>query len=229
MHHRAAGAAAASGLPTARCSVEGTGSEGTGQCECGCGEAGGGIGARTVRGNHDFEVVRWWEARMREEKQAMVSMEHARIARGLSAHEHAWLVDSPWFIECAEMGHLFVHADFIPGVKLTQQNPRLMMNMRNVLGDGTVTVKNVADCEWAKLWKGPQTVVFGYDALRGLQQYDYATGIDTGCVYGGRMTALLLSHISISDAASTIVLSVDKDVRESVYCSAFRSCAILLS
>ncbi len=90
------------------------------------------------------------------------------------------------------MGHLFVHAGFIPGVKLTQQNPRLMMNMRSVLDDGTVTAKNVPHCAWAKLWRGPQTVVFGHDAFRGLQQYEFAKGIDTGCVYGGRLTALLL-------------------------------------
>lgn len=169
------------------------------------------IGARTVRGNHDFEVVRWWEAQTRGDQRAMVSMEHARIARSLGADEHAWLVDAPWFIECAEMGHLFVHAGFIPGVKLTQQNPRLMMNMRSVLGDGTVTAKNVVDCEWAKLWRGPQTVVFGHDAFRGLQQYEYATGIDTGCVYGGRLTALLLpENRMISVAARREYISPKK-------------------
>lgn len=150
------------------------------------------IGARAVRGNHDFEVVRWFEAFSRGDESTMVSLEHARIARALGKAEHAWLMECPWFIECVDMGHLFVHAGFIPGVKLTQQNPRLMMNMRSVLRDGTVTAKNVLDCEWAKLWRGPQTVVFGHDAFRGLQEYEFAKGIDTGCVYGGRLTALLL-------------------------------------
>lgn len=150
------------------------------------------IGARSVRGNHDHEVIRWFEAASRGGADAVVSLEHARIARALGPDEHAWLMDSPWFIESADMGHLFVHAGFIPGVKLTQQNPRLMMNMRSVLEDGTVTAKNVPHCAWAKLWRGPQTVVFGHDAFRGLQQYEFAKGIDTGCVYGGRLTALLL-------------------------------------
>lgn len=150
------------------------------------------IGARGVRGNHDFEVVRWWEAYCRGDSDVVVSIEHARIAQSLGEKEHMWLMECPWFIECTEMAHLFVHAGFIPGVKLTQQNPRLMMNMRSVLIDGTVTAKNVDHCEWAKLWRGPQTVVFGHDAYRGLQLHEYAKGIDTGCVYGGRLTALLL-------------------------------------
>lgn len=150
------------------------------------------IGARGVRGNHDFEVVRWWEAYCRGDSEVVVSIEHARIAQSLGEKEHNWLMECPWFIECTEMAHLFVHAGFIPGVKLTQQNPRLMMNMRSVLFDGTVTAKNVDHCEWARLWRGPQTVVFGHDAYRGLQLHDFAKGIDTGCVYGGRLTALLL-------------------------------------
>lgn len=159
------------------------------------------IGARAVRGNHDYEVLRCWESRSRGTGNAMVSMEHAKIAESLTDLELAWLMEAPWFIESEQLGYLFVHAGFLPGVKLTQQNPRLMMNMRSVLDDGTVTAKNVEGMEWAKLWRGPQTVVFGHDALRGLQMHEYAMGIDTGCVYGGRLTALLLPEnrlISVS-------------------------------
>ncbi|KAL3940572.1 MAG: hypothetical protein SGARI_000917 [Bacillariaceae sp.] len=47
---------------------------------------------------------------------------------------------------------------------------------------------------WASAWFGPERVVFGHNAKRGLQLYDkgYAIGLDTGAVYGGQLTGLIL-------------------------------------
>mmetsp|Transcript_26772 Transcript_26772/g.39605 ORF Transcript_26772/g.39605 Transcript_26772/m.39605 type:complete len:992 (+) Transcript_26772:31-3006(+) len=150
------------------------------------------IGAIGVRGNHDFEVVRWHQAIQSGVDPPVVGSEHFHIASCLSKADMKWMHSLPWYISSKELGALFVHAGFVSGIRLARQNPRLMMNMRSILPDGTVTSKFFNNWPWARLWDGPQTVLFGHDADRGLQQYEHAIGLDTGCVYGGRLTACIL-------------------------------------
>ena len=150
------------------------------------------IGAIGVRGNHDFEVIRWHQAIKSGVDPPVVGSEHFHIASCLSKADMKWMYSLPWYISSRELGALFVHAGFVSGIRLAKQNPRLMMNMRSILPDGTVTSKFFNNWPWARLWDGPQTVLFGHDADRGLQQYEHAIGLDTGCVYGGRLTACIL-------------------------------------
>ena len=150
------------------------------------------IGAIGVRGNHDFEVVRWHQAIMSGADPPVIGSEHYYVASALSTADLKWMYSLPWFITSSHLNALFVHAGFVSGIRLAKQNPRLMMNMRSILPDGTVTSKFFNNWPWARLWDGPQTVFFGHDADRGLQQYEHAIGLDTGCVYGGKLTACIL-------------------------------------
>jgi len=150
------------------------------------------IGALGVRGNHDFEVIRWHRAIKAGVDPPALRSEHFHIASCLSKEDVKWMHNLPWYISSKDLSALFVHAGFVSGIRLAKQNPRLMMNMRSILPDGTVTSKFFNNWPWARLWDGPQTVLFGHDADRGLQQYEHAIGLDTGCVYGGRLTAYIL-------------------------------------
>jgi hypothetical protein len=58
---------------------------------------------------------------------------------------------------------------------------------------------------WAEVWQGPPRVIFGHDARRGLQQHDWAIGLDTGAVYGKQLTGIILPEQTLVsvDAVTT--------------------------
>lgn len=113
-----------------------------------------------------------------------------------------------------------VHAGLVPGIELEQQDPTLVMSMRSIDLATHVPSKypdSKDSVPWFKLWDKYQrslpaqwsglpshdtekqkeeerhtTVIYGHDARKGLQLNLYSKGIDTGCVRGGKLTALVL-------------------------------------
>lgn len=95
------------------------------------------------------------------------------------------------------------HRADTPIAGIDTSNSIIAANIAGLIG----TAKNTDGEPWAKVWNDFATasvqaqadmidssdahvinalphVYFGHDAKRGLQLYEYATGLDTGCVYG---------------------------------------------
>src|SRR5205823_3816330 len=51
-------------------------------------------------------------------------------------------------------------------------------------------IRNVDGKPWFESWRGPETVVFGHWAKLGKVDRPLVKGLDTGCVYGGRLTGI---------------------------------------
>jgi len=101
------------------------------------------------------------------------------------------------------------------------KDPWVVLNMRGVKKNGKITRDTDKGTPWSKLWNTqmkqcaglpssdmssaddddeemsfpcePSTVVYGHAASRGLDVKRYSVGLDTGCLYGQRLTALVVS------------------------------------
>jgi hypothetical protein len=157
-------------------------------------------GAIVVRGNHEQKLLDWRKARaawMRGEGQAQppINRMHRDIARALRPVDWKLLETSPLFVDLPEHGARVVHAGVVPGIAIESQSPQTLMRIRTVrlepLLRGGKRGK-ASDVLWGACYSGPPQLLFGHNAAPGLQLHPWATGLDTGCVYGGRLTAMVL-------------------------------------
>jgi hypothetical protein len=145
-------------------------------------------GLRAVLGNHDAHLLHVRHPEPGHEPKG----EHRKIAETLGPADWAWLETRPLTLELPEHRMRVVHAGLVPGVPLEQQRREDLLNLRSITSDGRPSKRANEGVPWASVWRGPEHVVFGHDAVRGLQQHPFATGLDTGCVYGKQLTALVM-------------------------------------
>jgi hypothetical protein len=149
--------------------------------------------ALAVRGNHDAHAL---AARAQAAAGGDLRAERQQVVDTLTAADWAYLEGLPFFLRLGPETRggapvAVVHAGAVPGLPLERQDPEHLITLRSIDDRGRPS-KKIEGTPWAALWKGPEKLVFGHDAVRGLQEHPWATGLDTGCVYGGKLTALIL-------------------------------------
>jgi len=115
----------------------------------------------------------------------------------LRAEDWEYLQNLPLYLRLGpskpgDRDYLVVHAGLVPFIPLEKQKREHMLSLRSIADTGEPTSRLLLHFPWAARWQGPEKIIFGHDAVRGLQHWPLATGIDTGCVYGRLLTALIL-------------------------------------
>jgi hypothetical protein len=85
---------------------------------------------------------------------------------------------------------LCIHAGLRPGRSLAEQTLHDLLHLRRVKVGGVCGPTTAKP--WWELHSGPPTVVFGHSVLAAPLVTRWTIGIDTGCVYGGHLTAITL-------------------------------------
>lgn len=145
-------------------------------------------GVYAVRGNHDESCLNSWF----NLKVNGTACRHSWVNQ-LSEADVEYLLDLPYSMTLG--ANFIVHAGLDPLKSLEDQDCETMVTLR----------------AWASDYKGQHGhVIFGHDAKRGLQFYDHATGLDSGCVYGRSLTAIVLPTREIHSVPAAAIYEAPK-------------------
>ena len=175
------------------------------------------LGAECVMGNHDAKHVRWagHEAKRRADpayRNPMKPFSDERAAQHaqLSPDDLAFLAALPTKLSLGG-GWWAVHAGAAPRYRFSHQKPAVLMHCRWVDAAGNMlsTVDRPPGAvHWASAWRGAESIVYGHHVhdleAPHTDRSARATcvGIDTGCCYGGKLTAYELATGEVVQVAA---------------------------
>lgn len=147
------------------------------------------VEAVAVRGNHEDRLLR------HHDRPTVYPLGDLALATAKALRKRDWAMLSslPLWLDVPQHGIRVVHAGLAPGVPIDRQDPRVLMYARCLDHAGLPSEKRGYRL-WGEVYKGPPHVVFGHNARDEPQLHPWATGLDTGCVYGGYLTAMVLTE-----------------------------------
>jgi diadenosine tetraphosphatase ApaH/serine/threonine PP2A family protein phosphatase len=151
-------------------------------------------GYRAVMGNNDAKLVR---RAGRGPRRWIAPREDRAVMRRAELVEQ--LRAAPLALDFPEVGLAAVHAGILPngrrfGMQLITIDAALELRQVRRAANGEWRFvprgrEQRGDRFWADVWEGDRTVVYGHTPRREARIDARAVGIDTGCVYGGKLTA----------------------------------------
>jgi hypothetical protein len=142
------------------------------------------LGAEAVLGNHDVALLEAARA-----PAAGPRPKHSGYVAALGAEKDewvGWMSGWPYWIDLGDI--LMVHAGLPPdNPDPRQADPRYLITIRTWDGRGE-NLNRAGDPPWFACVDPDRIIVFGHWAQRGLVDLPRFKGLDTGCVYGGKLT-----------------------------------------
>src|SRR6266496_1884618 len=138
----------------------------------------------SVLGNHDLALVKSW----RGESLALKPWQERALRELEDGGDDyfQYLSSRPLYIDLGS--HLVVHAGLRPGVALEEQSSEDLTEPRTLGADRT----SRTGVPWYEVYAGDKVVLFGHWPAAEPRRGKQAIGLDTGCVYGHRLTAYIV-------------------------------------
>jgi Calcineurin-like phosphoesterase len=140
----------------------------------------------SVLGNHDRALLAYWRGEIKKKKLKDAQKRCAKELKEGKELYAAYLSTLPAYVDLGT--HVVVHAGLRPGVALSEQSIEDLTELRT-LGPDRASRKGTP---WYEAYEGEKFALFGHWPAPEPRHAPHALGLDTGCVYGHRLTAYVI-------------------------------------
>lgn len=139
-----------------------------------------------ILGNHEWNFINAIEQQL----PLSAPLKKLKQDMGLKFQNYlSWIKSWPVYIE--EQNFLAVHGGIVPNEHPSQSNVKDLVNIRTWAGKGK-SMKDVRFPAWHDLYTGSKLIIYAHWAKQGLKIKKNSIGLDTACVYGGKLTGIFL-------------------------------------
>lgn len=148
----------------------------------------------SILGNHELRLL---TARRKKRPNLLKDYDTDTIAQ-LTKKDWAFLEKLPTYIHLKSIDTVCVHGGFLPNRPWKSQPAEIITSIQVIDHKGRPAKRSEAPKAptWADSWNGSPFVIYGHTPRPNVLQHPGSIGIDTGCVYGGHLTAYIIEDNS---------------------------------
>jgi serine/threonine protein phosphatase 1 len=149
----------------------------------------------SILGNHEYRLLKFYHS---IDSLQLRSYEKSTI-ESMDEEDWDYLKSMVLWLEQPKEGRVFVHGGFLPGSPWFTQPAKVVTQIQMIDKKGVPRKRGeTQDGQfWANLWDQKPFVVYGHTPRKKIHRTTNSLGIDTGCVWGGHLTALILPENEI--------------------------------
>jgi len=151
---------------------------------------------KSVLGNHEDKILRYLQHQKSDKKNPMILDEDEQeLVNNLNQSDIEFLKSMPLFMQFNRItilhGGVLNHFDLN---NLTKRGKQQVLRLRYMDKDGNFLAygkENEYSKFWSETYNGDQGfIVYGHQWFSEVKKDKYSVGIDTGCVYGNKLSAI---------------------------------------
>lgn len=152
--------------------------------------------ARSLIGNHELRLLRYYH----EKDISDMKDYELKTLKSLGPKDWNYIASMILWLEWPNEKKVFVHGGFLPNQPWKKQLASVVTQIKNVQSNKRGPEPEI--CFWADLWKQKPFVVYGHTPRPEIYKTKYSMGLDTGCVWGGSLTACIFPENKVVQVAA---------------------------